>query len=473
MIIGAAALFLLLIYVLPVSIAKVVLPSWRYGGDPFSPLTLLTLLGLLNIPYMVLLAFDVDAVSIDVKYSPWVHDIPAAVAKSAFLIALGFLAQVMGLFSSLSVALAARMPVLGAPRLSLQRCRRAILLAGMVGLGVYLWYIQRIGGLRYLWSVLYLRAILQQGLAYYFYLYSILLTFACLLAVYLLRFRRTPTRYLFAVVAVLGVAFVLGSTGGRTPVVSLVLAALMVYHYAVRRLENIFTARNAVLGVVMLLFVVVMPLFRAGGATARYTADPSLLVDEVMLSLESTASGLSGLDRVLVTQSYFSVDKIWWGASYMDLLYAPIPRSIFPDKPPVDDGVYVKTIAEGWEVRPSRPARELSLTSWPMGNFMAFINFWYPGYLLTMFLSGAIIGAAYRYMQRSDYSADTIYIYNFVIRGGVSVSNYGIVHMVITITMVSLFFWGFFFTGAAKRLPAWATPSPGPLPLPARPGARP
>ncbi|HEU4452508.1 MAG TPA: hypothetical protein VFR81_05580, partial [Longimicrobium sp.] len=130
MIIGAAALFLLLVYVLPIAIAKVALPNWRYGGDPFSPLVLVTLLQVTNIPYMFILAFDISYLSVEVQYSPWVHDVNLAVAKSAFLIALGFMAQVVGLFSGLSGMLAQRMPVLGSERFSLARCRLALLVSG-------------------------------------------------------------------------------------------------------------------------------------------------------------------------------------------------------------------------------------------------------------------------------------------------------------------------------------------------------
>ncbi|MGQ7112601.1 hypothetical protein ACUOFC_34980, partial [Escherichia sp. TWPC-MK] len=59
------------------------------------------------------------------------------------------------------------------------------------------------------------------------------------------------------------------------------------------------------------------------------------------------------------------LQNVWLGKSYLDLFKAPLPRSIYPEKPPVDDGMYIRTIAEGYNVTPSRPVQELYASSWP------------------------------------------------------------------------------------------------------------
>ncbi|MGQ7148454.1 hypothetical protein ACUOA8_59935, partial [Escherichia sp. SS-MK2] len=75
----------------------------------------------------------------------------------------------------------------------------------------------------------------------------------------------------------------------------------------------------------------------------------------------------------------------------LDLFKAPLPRSIYPEKPPVDDGMYIRTIAEGYNVTPSRPVQELYASSWPpetLGSMYA--NFWIPGVVFGMYILGII-----------------------------------------------------------------------------------
>jgi hypothetical protein len=189
-----------------------------------------------------------------------------------------------------------------------------------------------------------------------------------------------------------------------------------------------------------------MPLFRTAGAFERYSARPSLLVRDTRDEVGRISSQLSGLDRGVVIVSYFTPERLWWGRSYLDLPAAPIPRALLPDKPPVDDGVYVTALALGNEVRPSLPARQLPATSWPPGNWILYMNFGVPGYLLGMFLTGVVIGVAYRYMRRCDFSPFSIYLYGYSVMGGVAFSNYNLVQLMVTVAMAVLVFAPLFRT---------------------------
>jgi hypothetical protein len=456
--IGALTAAWLLLHLLPLIAARVL--RARGHRDVFAPIGLLTALNLMNLPYLLLLSWDVSYLAVEMQSSHWVRDLPAAVAGYVALASAGFLVMAAGLFSPLAGVFARALPVLPASRFTAARVRRALVISGGVGALAYLYFLSRIGGLRSLWAVLYNRTLITAGMGYLSFAYILLLTFAALLLVYSLRFRPTLGRRLAIGAGIVAVGAVLASTGGRSGTVVLVLYSFMVAHYGVRRFRRLLTPATALVGVFLAAFILVMPLFRTAGAFEKYSDHPSLVARDAFRNLARMAPDISGVDRGLLIVSYFTPRRVWLGASYRDLLLAPIPRTMYPEKPPVDDGVYLRALLEGSEVRPSMPAGRLPVTSWPPGNLILYMNFWLPGYLLGMFVVGAAIGAAYRYMARSGYTPYSVYLYGFAIMGGVSVSNYSIVSLLMTVGIASAFFWPLFGRFGFVRLFGRPAPSP-------------
>ncbi|HEX2081089.1 MAG TPA: O-antigen polymerase [Longimicrobium sp.] len=418
----------------------------RRERDLFSPLRVLTFLALLSVPYLLLLSGNIELMSAEVRRSPLVPDLTGAIAAWVAVACAGFLALALGLHAPAGGWLARRLPVLHGRQFTAARCRRAALLMGGTGVALYAVFLHQIGGLRRLWTFMALRTDVLAGRGYLFNAYTLLLTFTPLLLVYALRFRPSRIRTAAVVLAVAAVCAILASTGGRGGAVTLIVYSMMTAHYGVRRFRRVVKPWTVLLGAVIFVFIVAMPLFRTEGAFERYSARPSLLLRATRDEVGRISHQLSGLDRGVVIVSYFTPDRLWWGSSYLDLLSAPIPRALLPDKPPVDDGVYVTALALGNEVRPSLPARLLPPTSWPPGNWVLYMNFGLPGYLLGMFLTGVAIGVAYRYMRRCDFSPFSVYLYGYSVMGGVSFSNYNLIQMAVTVAVAVLVFVPLFRT---------------------------
>ena len=414
----------------------------RRGGptDVFSPLRVLTFLGLSTVPYLVILCFDVGRLSREVWLSPWVPDVPAGIARYVMLSSVAYLVMVLGLFAPAGDWIARRLPVLHERRFTPARCRRAFFLCAGAGLVAYGWFLHQIGGLRRLWVHMALRTDLLAGQGYLFNLYTLLLTFAPLVLVYSLRFERSRRRVAAAVLTVVAAAAILASTGGRMGAITLALYAFMTAHYGVRRLRRLVTRWTVLIVAVLMVFFTALPLFRTEGAFEVYSENPDLLARQVGRSFGHVAWQFSSLDRGLVITGYFTPDRLWWGRSYGDLLAAPVPRRGFRDKPPVDEGVYVTALAYGNHVRPPTPARLLPATSWPPGNWALYMNFGVPGLLCGMYLAGIGIAAAYRYMWASGFTPLSIYLYGYTVLGGMGFSNYLIVQGIVTVTMAALVF---------------------------------
>ncbi|HET7462307.1 MAG TPA: hypothetical protein VFJ82_13725 [Longimicrobium sp.] len=454
MVIFTATAALFVVYLIPLFLRRARAEREGRPVDMFSPELFLSGYGILGLIYLFLLGIDpVGNRSTDLQFIPWVRDLDVTVMRYLVVMGAGYLATLAGVHSRAAGWFAGRMPMLHARRFTPGRVTRAVVLGGGAGVALYLWFLSSIGGLLNLWAHMWMRTRLMQGKGYTANLYALLLTLTAGMAVYSLRHRPGRLRTALVSLVVLGMAVAMGSTGGRSPVLTVLVLAMLMHHYSVRRRTRLITPLTATLGSVVFVFLLAAPLFRSGGSWEKYSGQPDVLVSDALSDLAASAHGFSSFDRGSVVVNYFTLERVWWGSSYVDLLAAPIPRTLFPDKPPVDDGIYLREIAEGRVVRPSRPAREMNPESWPTGNFLAYMNFWFPGFVIAGFLVGIVTGGTYRYMERTDYAPSAVFIYQYTVMGGVSVSVYGIVNVLITAIIVGGYFWFFF-------APKW----PGPLP---------
>src|SRR5690606_25066159 len=126
-------------------------------------------------------------------------------------------------------------------------------------------------------------------------------------------------------------------------------------------------------------------------------------------------------------------------------------------KPPVDDGVYVASLANGVPITPGDDAGDLYNSSWPPETLGAtYMNFWIPGVILGMYCLGGVYRAAYQYLQRSHCSLYAIVMYCHVMLG-FHFSNLRIVQLAIYAASATLFFtavFGYRRSKADERWPA-------------------
>jgi hypothetical protein len=469
MVFFAAGVFLALVYLFPfVSSALAREEGTGEPRDLFGPVNFIAFFGLLGVPHLFVLAFDPGARHPDVARTPWITDLEGLVVPYALLTAATFWVTILGVRSSAARALARHVPRLDASRFTPRRCTIGLLIALAGAIALWLWYIQSIGGLRNLWINMALRTLLGAGRGYLTLGYHLLIYFAAVLLIYRLRFDDSTRRKLGVALALVVMTLVMASGGGRTPLLEMIIICFLAHHYGVRRRRRLVTVGTSILGVVLLAFILIVPLFRGSGRFEQYSRHPMMLVEDAVRNATRVAPQFSAFDRTSVMLAYFTVDRMWAGRSWIDLLAAPVPRSLNPRKPPVDDGIYMKEIMEGHVVRPSRPARTMNATSWPMGNLVLYMNFGLPGLLLGSFLSGVALGAAYRYMHLTGFAPVAILFYEVFARMGLAFSVWGLVQLTMMLTLATLFFWGVFGWPRWPGLPV-AARGEGGAPVPAGP----
>lgn len=393
------------------------------------------------VPYLVLIGFDESVMKPMVRQSPHITDLGSAVLWYGVVQAAGFAALIAGTRCRPAARFAARLPVI-ATSFRPGRYRAAIACAlGLAFIGFNA-FLSQVGGLSHLLLNLERRTTFTAGAGYLLALLN-LLSFAIVILVYSMRTRRSLPKWVFTGALMLVAAAMFSSLGGRKSTILIFVAVLFVWHYGVRPLRRIGW-RQLLMPLGLIPYFVLMPVLRSPGGVAHFAQHPGELVDEVTRNLAVVVTDLSYVDTYLFVTSHFSVDNVWVGRSYLDLLKAPVPSTVDTAKPPMDDGVYVRTLAEGLRAEPGMAFSELFYSSWPPETLGAtYMNFWLPGVVAGMFVLGAIYRLSYAYMRRSGYSVFSILLYvHFVV--SFQLSNLRIVQALVYLALTTTFFGVFF-----------------------------
>ncbi len=300
-----------------------------------------------------------------------------------------------------------------------------------IGIIAYLILIYAIGGFEFLFSNIHKRTFLLRGNNYLLSLIDCLIIGVAIYT-YSHKYNNTPKTRIYLFFVTTGVVIIFTSFGGRATSVLLFLIILMIWNYSVKKIK-IFTLRNILIMLLVLIYIIMVPLLRAENALYAYMNDINMLFDQIIKSGTNIIKEISIVDRNLFAVNYFSLDNIWYGKSFIDLIYAFIPSTLYPDKPPVDDGVYIWTLVNGIYVEPSLPYHSLSQSSWPLETMgMMYANFWIPGVIIGMFVLGIIQSFTYNLMKKSGFTVFTIVLYSYIIY------KFDLSNLFITQTLISM-----------------------------------
>ena len=169
-----------------------------------------------------------------------------------------------------------------------------------------------------------------------------------------------------------------------------------------------------------------IPMVRSSDFSDIYKS-PGLWISEAVKNLSNVFESISFVDRDMMTYDIFATRSFWNGKSYLGLIYAWIPRSIFPDKPPVDDGVYLANLIRGFEVEPVMPYSQITLhSSSPFSSFgIMYANFGVIGIAVGAFLLAYIYYRLYRQMTVKGNDIGSVLIYGYLMLAfGLSIHSF-------------------------------------------------
>lgn len=408
MIILILSLILLILFITPLIYRR------KQGEDLFSPLMIsIFFLIVTNIPYLLTIAYNYNIINPQVRFRISYNEIDYAIVYYAFILIIGYIGLLLGLRSRFSKILIKKLPAI-ITLVKLSRYKIAVFICLTIGMLAYFYFIQSIGGMSYWLDNLYKRASYTSGNGYILSLLN-LLNIGVFIYICTFKYKRSTFKYILLFFLILLVSIILSSLGGRKPTLQFLVFCFIIWHFCVERFKRI-PLKMILLIPLAVIYIVVIPIIRSPLGIDYYMNNPESFKSDISDGISNIAKSVSYIDHYLLILDHFSINNLWLGKSYIDLLYAPIPSKLYPDKPPVDDGVYIRSIAEGMDVAPSTPYRNMYQSSWPPETIgTMYMNFWIPGVFLGMYILGCIYNSAYLYMKKSNYSLLAVMVYGYVL----------------------------------------------------------
>lgn len=285
-----------------------------------------------------------------------------------------------------------------------------------IGAAAFLKIMSQVGGMYYFFTHLQYRASLTRNMDFLSWVLPFV-NYGVLFIVYSYKGTEKPLN--IRIILLIVVSGIMSGLGGRKSLLILLIEALLLYHYCVKKIDiRKLLKIKYVLGIVAIyFFFIIMSKFRTEGAFEAFIQNPTAFVKQSNNGILSTIRGESYVTYYMAVIEYFKTNSLWLGKSFLGLITAIIPSSLFPGKPPVDDGTYLYSICQGrTDIIPPMSFSELNGSSLPLETFGSmYANWGLFGLIFGMILLGGIYGYAYRKMKNSSYSLFSVVIYTQII----------------------------------------------------------
>lgn len=286
----------------------------------------------------------------------------------------------------------------------------------LIGAIAFLRIMSQVGGIYYFFSHLQFRTSLMRNIDFLSWILPFV-NYGVLLIVYSYKGTERPLN--IRIILLIIVSGIMSGLGGRKSLLILLIEVLLLYHYCVKNIDikKVIKPKN-VLGIIAIyLFFIIMSKFRTEGAFEEFLKHPTVFIKQANNGILSTIRAESYVAYYMAVIQYFKTNSLWLGKSFLGLITAIVPSSLFPAKPPVDDGTYLYSICQGrTDIVPPMPFNELNGSSFPLETFGSMYSNWgFCGVIFGMILLGGIYGYAYRKMQNSSYNFFRVVIYTHII----------------------------------------------------------
>lgn len=316
----------------------------------------------------------------------------------------------------------------------------------LTGIGVLLclYYYQSLGGIVYYLSNLARRSTITQGSGAVSSVFKFVFYFNTVFGVFLMYSKVISNRKFISVFIVTIIMVLL--SGSRSEIMRLFfLFIISLYLIYKPNMRSFFSRKNkmrlAVICSILFCYVLVVPAIRASSIEGEFSFDKS--VASALTQFENIAKGNAYSEIQLNILNLFEDNDYWMGSSYLDLFQLPFPRSIFPNKPSADDGLYIYNIASSnYSVSGVLEIdfNKLIIQSWPPSSFgMLYANFGIIGIILGYSVLGVLLSLVYNKIYGYRNNLYWIFLYSYMF-WRLQFSNLQIFEIIIIVIYTSFIF---------------------------------
>ena len=291
---------------------------------------------------------------------------------------------------------------------------------------LYFLFLNKVGGLSYLLLNLSNKTLVIQGTGFYRNAY--LVTSLLSIGFFIFYLSKTNTLtfmnkfFLFSIVSIF--FLMLASTGERKNPILVLIYTFMLWNFKISKIKLV-TTKNISAFILILIFASLAPILRKSGSTEFYMANPSLLIVDSMPYIGELFKRFSEIDISLFIYSYFNdLDRFWYGSSIVDFFTGLIPRDFYPDKPPLDEGVYIYALAHYYNVTPPTPFHSMLPVGWPLSRVTSgWVHFGPIGVILYAVFTGYILKMFYNISLHTNFSPQSMFMYATLLATNFGISN--------------------------------------------------
>ena len=291
----------------------------------------------------------------------------------------------------------------------------AVGLLVMLSFAIFLQKLAAFGGLSAMSDTVQDRVALQAGFGPANFLASAAAVLAMIIAVRRALVLRTPAGFAVLAAVALICAAMFSLFGGRKESIQLAamtLAVISLYSPRFMRLGLKTLLALAGAYAVMFLYFVAIFIYRNWSGGDLSVAALADRVVEAFDGYQQFLILLSYSDTYLFVTNFFDQANYYLGSTFADLFTAFVPSGLMPDKPPVDDGVFVRAATAGYLLEPGTPAHLITHNSFPPETLgTAYMNG--GPWLVAPFglLLGAVFGKTSQLIARHPNSPMAIALY--------------------------------------------------------------
>lgn len=203
----------------------------------------------------------------------------------------------------------------------------------------------------------------------------------------------------------------------RGPIFLALMVLFMCYHYSIKKFyfTNLFQFKFLIVALISVAIIGSMPIFRKG-YDRGYTV--SEIIEIVGEGSQTISQQFACTSRDGFVYQHFDINNYWWGANFINLLTAPIPRQLYSEKPPVDDGNYLCRLILGYNVVPPEPLYDniqdsfFSIPLTTQGSMYA--NFGIIGLIIGALFTGMVYRYSYKILIINKDDILTVALYQLI-----------------------------------------------------------